>query len=210
VELTNLTIKDFTQEVASKSPAPGGGSLAALCGALGAALSRMVANLSSGKKYESAQPQLIEVKTKAAELEQNLLMLVDKDTLAYNKVVEAFRRPKGSDQDKETRKEAIQDALKLAASAPFETLEKVSQAMPLVKTVIEKGNPNCITDAGVAAELIVSAAQGAAYNVFINLADIKDKGFSSELARRAMDLKSKTCKAGQDVRKRIETELKMG
>ncbi|MBU1343309.1 MAG: cyclodeaminase/cyclohydrolase family protein [Proteobacteria bacterium] len=196
-----LKIKDFTQEVATASPAPGGGSVAALCGALGAALCHMVAGLTLGKKkYADVEAVMLKVKETATLLEKELLVLVDEDTLAYSRVTHALKLPKKTLAQIDLRKQAIQDALKQAAMVPCKTLEKAASAMVLVELVIKKGNPNCFTDAGVAAELIAAAVQGSAYNVFVNLMDIEEDGFS-------MDLKQKVHGIKQDIHKRM-TQLR--
>ncbi|MCP4024197.1 MAG: cyclodeaminase/cyclohydrolase family protein [Desulfobacteraceae bacterium] len=208
--LIDLSLKEFNKELSSKSPAPGGGSVAALCGAIAAALCQMVANLSAGEKYKDAQKEIQGLKEKTATLENELLRLVDKDTNAYNTVIEAFRLPKNTESEKEKRQAAIQKALKLAAQTPFDTLETVYGVLPLVQTVIEKGNPNCITDAGMAVELIGSAAQGAAYNVFINLETIKDKLFTEGLGKETLSMKNRIFHTIGQIRTQIETSLKMG
>ncbi len=189
--LIDLDIKSFCKEVASSSPAPGGGSVAALCGALGAALCIMVANLTLGKKkYDAGKPFMLKVKEASTALQEKLLKQVDEDTIAYNRVIKAFKLPRTSHIEKKLRQRSIQDALKAAALVPFNTLDTAASAMSFVETLIEKGNPNCVTDAGVAAELISAAVQGAAYNVCINLIDIEDTEFSKQL-RQAVLLKKK-------------------
>ena len=191
MKLIDLTIKEFSRELASASPAPGGGSLAALCGALSAALCQMVSNLTLGKKkYADAEDIITDTKLRATTLADQLLKLVDEDTQSYNRVIEAYKLPKDTPATEQLRLDAIQDALKAAADVPFQTLTQSASAMPLIKAVIRHGNPNCITDAGVAAELISTAVRGAAYNVCINLLDIHDEAFVSDLKQSTADILS--------------------
>ncbi len=208
--LVDLSIKDFTKELASSSPAPGGGSIAALCGSLGAALCHMVTGLTLGKKkYEDSESFMAKVKNKSEVLCDQLLKQVDEDTIAYNNVLKAFRLPKESQDQIELRKQAIQDALKAAALVPYNTLETSASAMELVDIAIQRGNPNCITDAGVAAELIASAVQGAAYNIFINLMDIKDDKFSSDLRQKVFAIKHNVHDKTARIREIIEKAINM-
>ncbi len=210
MNLIELDIKKFSNEVASASPAPGGGSIAALCGTLGSALCQMVANLTMGKKkYHDVETQMLDVKEKSGTLRKSLLKLIDEDTLSYNGVLEAFKLPKINDDEKKIRFHAIQDALKDAAKVPFSTLEAAASAMPLVEFVVNKGNPNCITDAGVAAELINSAVQGAAYNVFINLMDIKDEKFCIEMKQKVLDIQKDTQQRSKQIRTIVERSIQM-
>ncbi|MCK5164649.1 MAG: cyclodeaminase/cyclohydrolase family protein [Desulfobacula sp.] len=208
--LIDLKLQDFTHEVASASPAPGGGSIAALCGSLGAALCHMVASLTlGGKKYKEVETFMLDVKKKSGTLQDKLLEQVDADTLAYNRVIKAFKLPKKTSVEINLRKQAIQDALKAAAQVPYHTLKTAASAMVLVETVIKKGNPNCITDAGVAAELIDAAVRGAAYNVFINLMDIKDNAFSLELRQKVFTIKHNIHRKTKQIRKTIEQSINM-
>lgn len=192
MELVELKINVFSDQLASASPAPGGGSVAALCGALASALCRMTANLTIGKKkYHAAEAAMKTVEKQAADLQSRLMELVDEDTMAYNNVVRAFGLPKATGMEKKKRTDAVQAALKQAAAVPLSTFEHAAAVLSLVETAVSQGNPNCITDAGVAAELVGCAAQGAAYNVFINLMDIKDPSFVSS-TRSAVFQKLKT------------------
>lgn len=210
MSLVDLKITEFTHELASSSPAPGGGSVAALCGALGAALCRMVAELTLGKKkYEASAPVMDDLKKTSAILQEKLLTLVDEDTLAYNQVADAHKLPKTSPAETDVRNKAIREALKKAAEIPFHTLETSSSILSLVKLAIEKGNPNCITDAGVAAELVLAAVRGAAYNVCVNLLDMDDKTFANNLRQKVMDIQQDTHKKIEQIRKTIETVIKM-
>lgn len=208
--LVNQTIKTFTAEVASCSPAPGGGSIAALCGALGSALCHMAASLTLGKKnFKDVEPFMVNLKKTAKTLQKKLLDQVEEDSLAYNRVMDAFKLQKETPEQQEFRKQVIQDALKAAAWVPYISLETAAQAMVLVEDVLEKGNPNCITDAGVAAEVINAAVQGAAYNVCINLLDIKDDGFTLDLRKKVVTVKRDISDRTNQIRKTIEQAIHM-
>ncbi len=176
--LNQLTIQDFVKELASDSPAPGGGSIAALCGALGAALTAMVTNLTIGKeKYKPTWDELKMVQAKANLLSPQFLELVQRDTDAYNDVVAAFRLPKTTDAERMSRQDAVQAAMKLAAAVPLVTLQAAFNLIKLALTAINRGNPNAVTDAGAAVQMAKASATIAAYNVRINLPGIKDTSF---------------------------------
>ena len=164
MKLVDLSLDQFARELGGDSPAPGGGSVAALSGALGASLCAMVASLTVGrKKYQDVWEAMEKVRAQADDLSGRLLTLVDKDTEAYSRVTAAFKMPKDDEAQKEARKQAVQAAFAEAASVPLETLRAVSQLGGLARTALEKGNTNCITDAGVAVQLMRAAARGACY-----------------------------------------------
>jgi formiminotetrahydrofolate cyclodeaminase len=186
MNLKGLTVKEFLDKVAGGSPTPGGGSVSALAGALGAALCAMVARLTLGKeKHREAWKEMEALRDAADSLCSRLLELIEEDSSAYNGVLAAFRIPK---QDTMAREEAIQSAAKKAASVPMETLRNAARLVDLVNAAIRKGNPNCLTDAGVSLQLIRAAAIGAAYNVRVNLPGIKDQDFKSRLASETSEL----------------------
>ena len=178
MQLIDLSIKEFCDQLASDSPAPGGGSVAALAGALSVALCTMVTRLTMGKKkYERVGSRMTAIHDQAEALLKDLLILVDKDTDAYNQVMAAVRLPRYDEDEKTSRKMAIEAAIKKAARVPLNTLRTVAKLIPITSAVIKDGNANCITDAGVAVHLMHTAALGAAYNVKINLDGISDAGF---------------------------------
>jgi methenyltetrahydrofolate cyclohydrolase len=180
MKLMELRMKDFISTLSADSPAPGGGSVSALAGALSAALCAMVARLTLGKeKYRGAWEEMKSLRDEADSLSSRLTDLVEEDSAAYNRVMAAFRIPK---EQQSAREDAVQSALKGAASVPMETLRVTAELLDLVKSALNQGNPNCLTDAGVAAQLMRAAANGAAYNVRINLAGIKDPDFRSRLS----------------------------
>ena len=181
MSLVDLTLKAFIDQLSGDSPAPGGGSVAALAGGLSAALCLMVTRLTLGReKYRDVWEDMARVRDAVDTHARRLLELVDEDTEAYNQVVAALRLPKGSDDQKVARQEAIVAANKGAALVPLDTLRTLSELVDLIGEALEKGNPNCITDAGVALQLIRAAATGAAYNIRINVSGISDNEFSTE------------------------------
>jgi len=194
-KLVKMTMKMFLEELASNSPAPGGGSVAALSGALGAALSSMVCNLTKGKQgYESAQEEIVEILQRTEELRKQLTELIDKDTEAFNKVMEALKMPKETADQKEHRQHAMQDAFKHAADVPLETARKCIQILDCARIIVEKGNKNSISDAAVSALMAQTGVQAAMLNVRINLCSIKDTEYTQkvtaeldELLRNAME-----------------------
>ena len=180
MKLMESRVKDFISTLSADSPTPGGGSVSALAGALSAALCAMVARLTLGKeKYRGAWEEMERLRDEADSLSSRLMDLVEEDSAAYTKVMAAFRIPK---EQHSAREDAVQSAFKEAASVPMETLRVTAELLDLVKSALNQGNPNCLTDAGVAAQLMRAAANGAAYNVRINLAGIKDPDFRSRLS----------------------------
>ncbi len=176
--LTDQTLTTFLDELASNSPAPGGGSVAALSGALGAALTSMVCNLTIGKKkYAEVEKEMNAVLEKAEDLRGQFTTLIDKDTEAFNKVMEAYSFPKDTEQQKALRNVAIQGTMKEAALVPLEVMKHVIDALALAGIVAEKGNASSLSDAGVSALMLNAACEAAALNVRINLASIQDKNF---------------------------------
>ncbi len=184
--LKNLTVADFVDELSSDSPAPGGGSVAALCAALSAGLSAMVASLSHARKgMEDVRELMDQLASAGQSLKGAFVLAIDEDTRAFNKIGQARRLPKDTDEDARVRQKAIEDANKEATLVPLTVLEKTLEAVDLASQVADKGNPNCLSDAGVAGLTARSAAEGAYYNVLINLAGIEDKRFAAEVRKRA-------------------------
>ncbi len=171
--LVELTVSKFIEEVASDKPAPGGGSVSALGGALGAALAVLVGKATIGKeKFRDVQEEMERVVSRGTELHQTLNKLVDEDTEAFNQILQAYRMPK---DEPEVRSAAIQDAITRAAEVPLQTAKLSFEALDLILAVAERGNKNAITDAGVAALFAESAVRGALFNVKINMLSIKDE-----------------------------------
>lgn len=198
--LSKMTIEELLEETAGNSPVPGGGSIAAMSGASAAALTEMVANLTIDKKnYEDVSDQMKEIAKKASELRHELLEDINRDSIAYSKVMEAFKLPKETDEEKELRSAHIQKAFKVAATIPLEVARKSKQIIDLAKLVVLKGNQNAITDGAVAAMLARTAALGAIYNVSINLTSIKDSAFVEEVTMEIMDIKDYVIEVEQDI-----------
>ena len=201
-------LREFANELSMDSPAPGGGSTAALCGALSAALTSMVSNLTVGKKeYESVRGKVIELAVAAQDLKDEFLRAVDLDTTAFNKVMDAFRMKKKTEEQKKQRDTAIQEATKEATLVPLDVLEKSLKALALAKDIALHGNKNSISDAGVAGLTAQAAAEGAYYNVIINLPDIQDEKFIEEIRAKAAAFKSDALKTSDDIRNIVEKEL---
>lgn len=176
--LTNRTVSQFLDELASSSPAPGGGSVAALAGALGAALTAMVCQLTIGKKkYTEVQEEMRRILSQAEDLRGQFTSLVDRDTEAFNKVMEAFGLPKDTEPQKVLRAAAIKEATKEATLVPLEVMKHCIDAHALAQAVADKGNSNSVSDAGVSALMIHAACEGAALNVKINLNGLDDADF---------------------------------
>jgi len=207
--LLDLNLKEFANELSMDSPAPGGGSTAALCGALSGSLSSMVSNLTIDKKgYEKVQSRIKKLAVHAQALKDDFLRAVDLDTKAFNDLMAAFRMPKNTEEQKSEKEKAVQEALKEATLVPFGVLEKSVEALGLAKEVALKGNKNSISDAGVAGLAAQTAAEGAYYNVKINLPDIQDEELKSKIKNEANKLKKKAVRLGDEIRTILEKELK--
>jgi methenyltetrahydrofolate cyclohydrolase len=184
VKLTELSVRDFIAALGAGTPTPGGGSVAALCGALGSALAAMVAGLTLGKeRYRHGWATMEDVRQAADELGRRFLDLVQEDADAYQWVLASLRLPKATDAEKASRQTALQGALKRAASVPLVTLRASERLAHLAKASVEKGNPSALTDAGAALHLARAAAAIAAANVKVNAADIVDDRFVNECMR---------------------------
>lgn len=206
--LLELNLREFANELSIDSPAPGGGSTAALCGALSASLSSMVSNLTVGKKdYEDVQSEIKDIAVKAQKLKDEFLRAVDLDTAAFNKILEAFRLPKKTETHREEREFAVEEATKEATSVPLEVLKKSVDALKLAKMVAVKGFKNSLSDAGVAGITAQAAAEGAYYNIRINIPNIKDAKFSSLIMKQAASLKKEAVELGEELREFVEKEL---
>jgi glutamate formiminotransferase/formiminotetrahydrofolate cyclodeaminase len=199
-KLVNMTVKGFVEETASESPAPGGGSVAAAMGAMGAALATMVANLSSHKRgWDDRWKEFSDWAEQGKALQDRLVRLIDEDTDAFNALMDAFGMPKGSDTEKAARSAAIQSATKNAISIPLQVMEVAYQAMAIAKAMAEIGNPNSISDAGVGAIALRSAVLGADLNVRINASGLKDAAFVSSALESANNLVAKATQLESEV-----------
>lgn len=177
-QLIDMNLTEFADETASESPAPGGGSISAYVGSLGAALGTMVANLSAHKRgWDERWEEFSDWAEKGMAVEKELLALVDEDTNAFNKIMDAIGLPKGTDEEKAARKKAIDDATKYAIQVPFRVMEVAYKGFEVIRAMAEVGNPNSVTDAGVGALCARSAVMGAYLNVKINAAGLDDKAY---------------------------------
>ena len=181
-KLIDLSLSAFADETASESPAPGGGSIAAYVGSLGISLATMVANLSAHKRgWDERWEEFSNWAEQGQILKDELLFLVDEDTNSFNKIMEAMRLPKGSDSEKQTRKEAMDAATKYAILTPFRVMETSLKSMDIIQEMAEIGNPNSVTDAGVGALCARTAVIGAFLNVKINCKDFDDTEFVTDI-----------------------------
>jgi glutamate formiminotransferase / formiminotetrahydrofolate cyclodeaminase len=191
--LVNMTCKGFAHETASESPAPGGGSVSAYIGALGVSLGTMVANLSSHKPgWDERWEEFSIWAEKGQALKDELLYLVDEDTVSFNKIMDAFGLPKGNESEKAARDAAIQEATKYATEVPFRTMQKAYESLEIIKAMVETGNPNSVTDAGVGALCARTAVMGAFLNVKINASGLTDKKFVSDILAKGKAIEEKT------------------
>jgi formiminotetrahydrofolate cyclodeaminase len=203
--LSDQKISDFLQQTAAGTPVPGGGSVSALSAALGAGLTEMVANLTVGKKnYEAVESEMKEISETARNLREKLMAEVDNDSDAYKEVLAAFKLPKTSEEEKEQRAQAIQDAMKNAARVPLAVAFDALQVMDLAERVVKDGNQNAVTDGAVGAMMARTAALGALYNVKINLVSIKDKAFVEEMMGEVNKLESRVQEREKEILSYVE------
>lgn len=190
--LVQMTVSEFISELASESPAPGGGSVAALAGALGASLTAMVCRLTIGNaKYSVVDEQMRDVLAQTEEIKEKLTKLVDDDTTVFNQVMAAYRLPKETDGEIAVRSEAIQRALKEAALLPLLVAEHCLTVLELSKLALVSGNTNAASDASVSGAMARAGLVAALYNVRINAMSIKDEGFVSGVQRSAKSIKGR-------------------
>jgi glutamate formiminotransferase/formiminotetrahydrofolate cyclodeaminase len=207
--LMSMSALRFVDEVSTESPAPGGGSVAALMGSLGAALATMVANLTVGKKgYEPAWAELAKMAERGQVLKDRLARAVDEDTDAFNRVMEAMRLPKGTPEQQTERDRAIEDANKVAAEVPLQTARLCLEVIELADLAVKKGNRNSASDAGVAALAARSGVEGAVLNVLTNLGGIKDRAFKRRCARATAVLSAGARRRCASVQARVVSMIK--
>jgi glutamate formiminotransferase/formiminotetrahydrofolate cyclodeaminase len=197
-KLVDMTLTSFANETASESPAPGGGSISAYAGVLGVSLGTMVANLSSHKRgWDDRWEEFSDWAAKGQRYKDQLLHLVDEDTLAFNQIMDAFGLPKKTEEDKKVRLNAIEDASKYAMEIPFKVMQLSFDSMEVMRAMAEIGNPNSVSDAGVGALCALTAVEGAYLNVKINAGGISDKNFADALLKRGEEI-VKNAKAERD------------
>lgn len=209
-KLVSMSLVDFADETASESPAPGGGSISAYIGSLGVSLATMVANLSSHKKgWDDRWEEFSDWAEKGQNYKDQLTKLVDLDTAAFNKIMTAFSLPKGSDEEKATRKQAIQDATKFAIEVPYKVMQLSYESMTLIKAMAEIGNPNSVSDAGVGALCARSAVMGAFMNVRINASGYDDKIFVNGIIAKGQEIENKTIALEAEILKIVNEKIGM-
>jgi len=203
-KLIEMSLKAFMNETASDSPAPGGGSVSAYIGALGAALGTMVANLSSHKRgWDARWKEFSDWAEKGKAIQNGLLQLVDEDTKAFNMILDAYSLPKKTEEDKSLRENAIQEATKNATLIPFKVMETAFSGFELIKEMVEKGNQNSISDAGVGALALRSCIRGAFLNVKINASGLKDQIFVRDVISKGENIEAKSIAAEELILKSI-------
>lgn len=191
-KLVSMSLSDFADETASESPAPGGGSIAAYIGALGISLGTMVANLSSHKRgWDDRWEEFSNWAEKGQHLKEELIRLVDADTRAFNRIMQAMGLPKGTDEEKKVRDKTIHEATRYAIEVPFRVMHVALDSMEVIKAMANTGNPNSVSDAGVGALCARSAVLGAFLNVRINAAGFDDKSFASDLLTKGKEIEQK-------------------
>lgn len=205
---TRKTMRTFLDEVASPSPAPGGGSVAALAGALGSALTSMVCHLTVGKKkYADVEDELKKVLDQSEHLREQFTALIERDTVAFNKVMEAFALPKDTDPQKALRGAAIREATKEATLVPLEVMKHCIDALALAQAVASKGNPNSVSDAGVSAYMLHAALESAALNVRINLNGLDDPEFVGWKEDEVQSLRSTSALVLEEIQSIVDERL---
>jgi glutamate formiminotransferase/formiminotetrahydrofolate cyclodeaminase len=207
-KLIDMNLKEFMNETASESPAPGGGSVSAYMGALGVALGTMVANLSSHKRgWDDRWKEFSDWAEKGKSLQNRLLLLVDEDTEAFKSILDASAKPKKSEEEKALRDKAIQEATKRATVVPFKVMETAFSGFEILREMVEKGNPNSITDAGVGALALRSCIRGAFLNVRINASGLRDKDFAENIISKGSVLEAESIISEQAILEIIDESI---
>jgi glutamate formiminotransferase/formiminotetrahydrofolate cyclodeaminase len=207
-KLVSMSLRAFADETASESPAPGGGSIAAYCGVMGAALASMVANLSSHKRgWDDKWEYFSDWAEKGQRIKDALLKAVDEDTAAFNKIMKAFELPKGNDAEKAARKLAIHDATRYAIEVPFKVMGLCVDAMEVAKAMADSGNPNSVTDAGVGALSARTGVRGAFLNVKINAAGFADKAFVDDVLAKGEALEARALALEEEVMAIVQSKI---
>lgn len=202
------SIRNYLDEISSSSPTPGGGNVSAFSGAVASSLGIMVCNLTIGKKkYADAEEEMKDIKFELSVAKEEFLSLAEKDNQAFDKVMESFKLPKETEEQKKARSRSIEAATLEAAEAPSEVLKYCGKIIPLFRTLAEKGNQNSVSDAGVAAALISTAAEGAFLNVLINCSSLSNKTVGGEILKKNEiildEVKQQCHQISTDIRKKL-------
>ena len=206
--IKDKSIQQFLDELASKAPTPGGGSAAAIMGAMGAALVSMVCNLTMGKKnYEAVEDDMKEVLERAENLRERLTDMMRADVEAFDRVMAAYGLPKDSDEQRQARSQAIQEALKTATDVPLQCARASAEVVELSRAVAEKGNRNVMSDAGVAVVAGYAALRSAALNVHVNTAAIKDEAFVSSRLEELGSILARANEANEEIYRIVTGKL---
>ncbi|MFN5183596.1 MAG: glutamate formimidoyltransferase [Bacteroidota bacterium] len=207
-KLISMSLSDFADETARESPAPGGGSISAYLGSLGAALATMVSNLSSHKRgWDNKWEEFSEWAEKGQYYNSELLKMVDKDTAAFNKIMSAFSMPKSTDEEKSLRTKSIQEATRFAIEVPFRVMQLANESMQVIKAMAEIGNPNSVSDAGVGALCVRSAVMGAYLNVKINCSGYEDKDFVKDILEKGASIEKQTIALETEILKIVNEKI---
>ena len=207
-QLVEMNLKDFVHETASESPAPGGGSISSYMGSMGAALGTMVANLSAHKRgWDDRWEEFSEWAEKGKYYHDQLLKMVDEDTRAFNKIMDAFKLPKNTDEEKKERKQAIQDATRNAIQVPFDVMKLCYDSMEVMKAMAEIGNPNSVSDAGVGALAATAGIRGAFLNVKINAGGLDDKDYVEKVISEGEQMIEKATKLEKEILEIVEKKI---
>jgi glutamate formiminotransferase/formiminotetrahydrofolate cyclodeaminase len=206
--LVNMNLAAFAGETASESPAPGGGSVSAYAGAIGVSLATMVANISSHKAgWDSRWKEFSDWAEKGMALQSELLSLVDEDTKAFNRIMEAYDLPKETEADKAARKDAIQEATRGAIEIPFRVMKKSYESFEIIKAMVQEGNPNSITDAGVGALCVCTAVKGAFLNVKINASGLEDKKYVKKILEEGSAIEADAVRMEKEIMEMLKIRM---
>lgn len=212
MKLVEMTIEDFSKEVDSNSPAPGGGSVSALASNIGISLARMMANLSFGKKKYEALDEDIRIDftnrfNKLGDIREELMVLVDRDTESFEEFMKALKMPKETEKEKESRKTAIKCATLFSIEVPFKTAEISLEALELLSSIVKYGNQNAITDIGVGTLLIYSGIEGAILNVKVNILGLDDEELAKDYSFKCREILSKSNEIKLEIMENIHKNL---
>jgi len=207
-KLVDMTVRDFANETASESPAPGGGSISATMGALGASLGTMVANLSAHKRgWDSRWEEFSDWAEKGKHYQDELLKMVDEDTNAFNRIMDAFGLPKKTQEDQALRTAAIQEATRYAIEVPLNVMTLCYESMEVAKAMAEMGNPNSVSDAGVGAIAALAGVKGAFLNVKINGAGLEDKAYVEQAIANGKAIQDKAATLQKEILNIVEEKI---